>query len=127
MEALIVGLVLSFCSALAYVAYTHPGPFSRIANVLNYSTQAILIALGLWHTSASFERTSIHTAVYQSELLSSESKGVVGGIISQVGDKGLPMLYVFVIYLVWFAFLTVLKFLPSILSLEDKMQDQDKR
>lgn len=120
MESLIVGLALSLCIGLAYIAYTHPRPFSRIANILLWSTQGILLAIMLWDTSATVERSAVHTAVYQSDLIPYNSKTLVGEAIAQVGKDGLPMKNIFIVYAAWFVFLTVLKFLPRILNLEDK-------
>jgi hypothetical protein len=119
MEALIVALTTSLFTALSFLAYKHPRPFARIANILNLAGLVTYGAITIAYCAGLYMKTEIYGGVYQADAFDFKTKVAIGDIINKVWSNNLPpMGWIFLGYVIWSAYLFILSRLPSILELD---------
>jgi hypothetical protein len=121
MEALVIALLVPAVGGLAYIAYNHPGPFKRIANVLLYTSIAAYFAIAVWCNSELSARIDFQSAIYSANDIPSTAKAAAVAAITRAAQaRALPMVNLSIGFFVWYIYLTILRYLPNILELGDK-------
>lgn len=124
METLIVGLVLAACSALAFVAYNHHSSFTPVAEWLRNASFVVILAICVWDTSETWEALSVKAAIYDAKDIPAASKPLAVAAVSQATkERTLPMLNIGIGFAAWFIYLSILRFLPNIIDLNEKQKD----
>ncbi len=111
MEAFLYSLLVVAVPALGIMAYRHHRAMVKIFNLLYWISLALLLGASFWNFTVQLTGSKIHQQLR--EYSYTEIEEAVDPLL-------VPYSTGFVVWLVWIVYLSILRFLPQILQLPDR-------
>jgi hypothetical protein len=117
MQGLFYSLILAAISALAFVAYRHHKAFVKIASILYGASLITCLAMNLWNIAITVAGSAAQRAI---EYQGAEK-------IRQATEAlQIPYGVLIISFILWMGYLMILRFLPNILNLNEKVNQAER-